>query len=120
MRKAQKGEALGFTPAMRLTPLSCEAAKLDQARLGWVQFQTKLGKALPQCLQELLGFMPLCESHDDVVNVPDETDIPQALALTPSVRPQIKHIMEVDVGRQGRDTGPLWAAYLTDHVLAVL
>jgi hypothetical protein len=101
MREAQKVAALRFTPTLLLTPLSCKAAKLDQARLVWVQFQAKLGTALPQCLQELLGFLTLFESHDDVIDIPDETHIPQTLPLTPSVRPQIKHIMKVDIRGQG-------------------
>src|SRR5262249_55025141 len=85
--EAQKVEALGFPKAMRLPPLSCEATTLEQARLGWVQCQAKLGKALPQYLQELLGFLTLFEAHDDVINVPDETDLPQALPLAPSMSP---------------------------------
>src|SRR5262245_46459643 len=119
MREAQKVEALGLAQPPLLPPLSCEAAELDQARLVWVHFQSEVGKALPQCLQELLSFLTLFEPHDDVIDIPDEANIAQALPLTPSVRPQIKHIMEVDVSRQRRDAGPLWTSHLTGNVFAV-
>jgi hypothetical protein len=87
VRKAQNIDALEFTLTVLLTSLLCDAATLDQVRLGWVQCHTNISKALPQCLQERFGFMTLFAAYDAVIDVPDETDISQTLTLTPSVRP---------------------------------
>src|SRR5688500_19563650 len=64
--------------------------------------------------------MALLEAHPNVVDKSDEANITLAVSLTPLVSPQVKHIMQVDVGRERRKTGPLRTAHLARHVLAVL
>jgi hypothetical protein len=118
--EAEEVEALGFPQPPLLTSFSRKAPKLNQAGLVWVQFQPEVGNPLPQGLQELLGVLALFETRDHVVNVSSQAHISLTVPLTPLVRPQIEHIMEVDVGRERRETGPLRTAYLTENVLAVL
>jgi hypothetical protein len=87
MRKAQEIEAFRFALTTLASPLLGEAAKFNQAGFLRVQFQAKLGKALPESLLESLGFLAPFEAHHDVVNIPNEADIAPAVTLTPLVSP---------------------------------
>jgi hypothetical protein len=66
MREAKKVEGLGLSLSTPLTVLCRVAAKLDQARLLWMQFQTKSGNSLRKFCQELLRFLSMLEAHDEV------------------------------------------------------
>ena len=120
VRKAEKIEALRFAQTPLLTSFSREASELNQVRLVRVQVQTEGSQPRLQLLKELLGILTLFEPDDDVVNVADQAHVALAVPLTPLVSPKVKHIMKVDIGRQGRKTRTLRTAYLALHVLAVL
>jgi hypothetical protein len=53
VREAKKVEGLGLSLSTPLTVLCRVATELDQARLLWMQFQTKSAKSLPKLRQEL-------------------------------------------------------------------
>src|SRR5207247_10941036 len=65
VREAEKVEALG-SPAAPASPVGRrEAAELDEARLVGMQRQPELREPLAQLGEELLGLLPMLESHDE-------------------------------------------------------
>ena len=75
----------------------CKPSKFDETGLLVVHLQTKLGKPVPQLLQEKLRFIPVLEPHDPVSS-PGESH-PQALSEpdvnlsahpAPIIQPQAK------------------------------
>ena len=101
VREAQKGKAFRFAQTALAPPLLSEATELTQDGFLWIQLQAKLGKPLPQSRLKLLGFMTLLKAHHDIVNVADQADIALCMTSTPLVSPEIKHIIQIDVRRQG-------------------
>src|SRR5215510_9208121 len=60
-----------------------------------------------------LGVIPLLKAHHHIVNIPHQADIALCVSLTPLVSPEVKHIIQIDVGRQRGKACPLGTAYLT-------
>jgi hypothetical protein len=47
------------------------------------------------------------ETHDDVIGVAHNDDLTSGMALSPSIRPQVEDVMEIDIGQQWRGNRPL-------------
>jgi hypothetical protein len=75
------------------------AAKFEQARLFRVQLQAKLFHPLPECFQETAGFPFVLETDDEVVGVAHQDDFASGLLAPPTVRPEIEHVVQVDIGQ---------------------
>src|SRR5213593_3873865 len=74
-------------------------AELDQACLFGVQFQPKPRETFAQFSQESLGISSMLEPHDKVVSVPHDDHVALRLLLSPSVGPEVEHVVKVDVGQ---------------------
>ena len=120
MRETEKVEALGFAFPSSAPVLLGLSAKLDQTRLLRVQAQSELLHPFPQIFEELLGFMPVLESHHDVIGVANDDAVTFRLPLPPLVRPLVEGVMQVDVREQRRYHRPLRRAYLCFRPFPVL
>src|SRR5213593_3965108 len=107
VREAEKVEALG-SPAAPASPVGRrEAADLDEARLVGMQRQPELREPLAQLGEELLGLLPMLESHDEVVGEAHDHDLSARLLLSPPLDPEIEHVVQVEVGQQRADAPAL-------------
>src|SRR5919106_271430 len=96
------------------------SAKLNQARLLRMKFQSKSAQPLPKLAQKPLPIFLSLQSHNEVVCKPHHDHIPVRFASPPLFNPQIEHIGQIDVGHQRTDTSTLNRPYLTSHSLAIL
>jgi len=103
MGKAQKVEGLRFTLAPASTILGRKTPKLQNAGFAAVKLQAKRSEALDQLAVEPLGFLSMLKADDKVIAESDDHHIPKGLFLSPLVRPQIKHIVKINVGQQWAD-----------------
>src|SRR5260221_13031877 len=60
----------------------------------------------------------MLETHDDVIGIAHDDDLTLGMALSPSVCPKVKDVMEVDIGQQRRGNRPLGRACLRGHKLS--
>src|SRR5439155_12215942 len=67
VREAEKVEGLGSPVASAPPTGRRKAAELDEARLVGMQRQPEPREALAQLSEELLGLLPMLESHDEVI-----------------------------------------------------
>jgi len=97
VREPEKVERLRVT----LPPISTvgcgESTKLDQPGLVRVQRQSEFRKPFLQVMQKPLRRLLALESHYAVVGIANDDDITPGLLLAPVVRPQIEHVMQVDI-----------------------
>jgi hypothetical protein len=61
---------------------------------------------MPHICHEASGFTFVLETHDDVIGVAHNDDLTSGVALSPSVCPEIKDVMEVDIGQRWRGNRP--------------
>jgi hypothetical protein len=100
VREPEKVKGLRFSFASALSVLFCMPAKLDQARLLGVQFQPKALKPLHKLAQKLLPVLSALKSHNEVVDKPHHDHIPSGLYSSPLLDPQVKPIVQVNVGQK--------------------
>jgi len=117
--EAEKVEGLGpsqsFLRPIRLGP----SAKVEETGFVLVKFQTKRCEPFAQLSQELLGVVPILEADDKVVSIPDDTHVAPRLSRTPLMRPEVEHVVEKQVGQQGRDTRSLWRPFIRARSLSI-
>jgi len=90
---------LSFTSPFAV--LGCKTPKLNKPRLAPMEFQIELPKALPKLSQEPLRVLPVLEANHEVITKPDKDNIARGVPSPPLVSPQIEHIVQIDVGKQG-------------------
>src|SRR3990172_8435972 len=82
-----------------------------------MQLQTKLPQSLPKFGKESFSFRSLLESHDEIIRPAHYDHIALRLLLPPSLNPQVKYIVKIDVCQKGADTPPLYRTHLTLYLL---
>jgi hypothetical protein len=102
---------LSFTPSLAV--LDCKPPKLNKPRLALMEFQIELPKTLPKLSQEPLRVLPVLETNHEVIAEPDHDDIARGVPGPPLDSPQIEHIVQIDVGKQGTDASSLRHAIFT-------
>src|SRR5215216_5919198 len=118
MREAKKVEALGFPLSTRFSVLDCKATKLNHARFLGMQFQFELGEALCQFMMKLLSVLLVLKAHHEVISPADHYHRAFGLCLTPVLHPEVKHVVQVDVGQQRRGTAALWRSFFAARPLS--
>src|SRR6516164_10007782 len=83
-----------------------EAAKLDQAGLVRMKRQRKLLQPLAHLVKETPGVGFVLESDDEVVGIAHKDHVARGLAPSPALRPEIKRVVQVDIGSSGEITDP--------------
>ena len=64
---------------------------------------------------EALGIRLVLEADDDIIGIADDDHVARGLAPSPALRPEIEHVVQVDVGEQRRDHRSLPGSRLADH-----
>ena len=101
VREAEERERLGPAEAAPPAVLGGEPPELDQAGLLGVQLQVEPGETLHQVRLEPLGIRTMLKTDNDVVGETHDDHITLSLPIPPVPGPQIKDVVQVDVGEQG-------------------
>ena len=107
VRETQELERLRLPVAAALPVAGGEPPELDQPRLVRMQLQAELREPVAQIGEEPLGVVSVLEARHVVVGEPREDHVPSRVPPPPLVGPQVKHVVQVDVGKQRRDRRPL-------------
>ena len=107
MREAQEVKGLRFALSSAADVASGVAPELDQPRLVWMQRQTEGLQALGYCSLKRLRVANELKACNPVIGVSDDDDIASGVALSPLLHPQVKRVVQVDVGQKGADAPAL-------------
>src|SRR5207249_2072156 len=110
---------LWFSPTTPGSVLRRIAAELDQAGLVGMQFQSELRETFSKIVEELLGFISMLKAQDEVVSKTDDDHV-AARRLSPSLDPEVEHVVKVDVSQQRADTSALNRTHLALRSLPIL
>jgi hypothetical protein len=113
VREAEEVEGLRFPVATRSPVRSRKAAELEETRFVGMQRQPEPREAVAQFGEESVGVPAMLESDDEVVGETDDDDIAARLPPPPSLDPEVKDVVQVDVGQEGADAPTLDRADLT-------
>jgi hypothetical protein len=91
------------------------AAKFEQARFLRVQLQGERFHPFSQFYQKAVRFPFVLEADNNVVGVAHEDDLAPSIPLSPAIRPEVEHVVQVDVGQHRRDDRTLRCAFLADN-----
>ena len=69
--------------------------------------QAILGQPILEGLQHLRRIRLVLEAHDEVVGIAHDRDTSACILTAPSMDPQVKDVMQEDVGKQRADARPL-------------
>ena len=109
VREAEERERLGPAKAAPPAVPAGEPPELDQAGLLGVELQVEPGKTFHKVRMEPLGVRTMPKTNNDVVGETHDDHITASLPVPPVPGPQIKDVVQVDVGEQGGCAGPLRA-----------
>jgi hypothetical protein len=98
--EAQEVEDLRLAEPASLAVFRREAPELDQPRLLRMQCQRILLQPVAQLVQEALGITFVLETHDEVVGISHDDHVTGGLVPSPALGPQIKDVVQVDVGKK--------------------
>src|SRR6266851_6647881 len=117
VREAKKVECLRFPLPASFSVVGRKPAKLEQTRFLRMQFQFELGEAFRQFRLKLLSLSLVLKAHDEVVSPADHDHVPFGFSLPPLLHPEVKHVVQIDVGQQRRGTTALWRSLFTARPL---
>jgi hypothetical protein len=103
MGKTKEIKRLRLSFTLALAVFYCKPSKLDQPRLAFMKLQVKLQKSISEFDQEPFSVFLVLKTYHEIVAKPDNDNITTAVFAPPLVGPQIKHVMQVDVGQQRAD-----------------
>src|SRR3990172_3331349 len=89
-----------------------EPSELDESGFLVVNFQTVFGESFLHFFQKAFRLTLVLEPHNEVVGIAYDDYLTACFALSPSLYPLVKDVMQVDVAEQGRYDRPLRRAYL--------
>jgi hypothetical protein len=102
MRETQELERLRLAQTPLLAVPGGEPSELDQPRLLGVQLHPEPREPVTQLSLEPFSVLPMLKRHHGVVSEPHDDNITASLPASPLVRPQVKDVVRVDVGKQRR------------------
>jgi len=100
MREPQEVKGLRFSHSRAASVIPGEAPELDQPRLLGMQRQSKGLQPLGHLPVKLLGVVAELEPRNPVIGIPHHDDLAPGVSIPPLARPQVKRIVQVDVGQQ--------------------
>ena len=120
VRETKKVKGLRFSFASALSIVFRMSAKLDQACLLGVKFQPKALKPLHKLAQKSLPVTSVLKSNNEVISKPHHNHLSSRFDSSPLLDPQIKPIVQIDIGQKRTDTSALNRPHFRVHVLAFL
>ena len=107
MRESQKVKGLRFSLSSATAVASGIAPEFNQSRLLWMQRQSKYLEPFSHVSLEAFGVALVLKPGNPIIGVAHDDDIAYRMARSPLFHPQVKRIVQVDVGQQGTDTPAL-------------
>src|SRR5687767_10719548 len=101
MGEAKELERLRPALASCFSILSRKAAKFDQASFLGVELQSVFGEPLAEFRQAVLRLVEVLKPHHKVIRVPHDNHISTAAILPPPLNPQVEHVMQEHVAKDG-------------------
>jgi hypothetical protein len=99
VREAKEIESFRPALAASFTSVDRIAAELDQTRFPFVQLQAKFGEPRAEFFQTRRCFTLALESDHEVIRIAYYDHIAAAAVVPPPLDPQVKHIVQVHVGK---------------------
>jgi len=106
-------EGLGLTLSVAFPFLDREASETDEPGLVGMKLEFELFQPLSQMRQEPFRVLLVLEADNKIVGITHHDDFSAAGLFSFPLHPQVQHIVQLHVGEQGRDHGPLRSAFLT-------
>jgi hypothetical protein len=82
-----------------------------------MQFHTKLPESLPKLGKEPLSFPTMLESHDEIIRPAHHDYIASRLPLPPSLNPQVKYVVKIEIRQKRTDAPPLYCTHFALYLL---
>src|SRR5215471_423191 len=120
VREAEKVECLRLPFSTPPPVMDRKGTKLQQPRLGGMQFELELSESLLQLCPEPLGIRLDLEAQHDVIGEPHHDHVAVRPLLSPCLDPQVKDIVEIDVRQKRRGTTALRRPFLHPQVFPIL
>src|SRR5207342_1181873 len=114
-REAQEVEGLRLAEPTLIARDRSEAAKLDQTGLFRMQRQRERCQTRAHRLPEAPGIGSLLEADDDVIRIAHYDHLARGLTPSPACGPEVKHVMQVNIGKQRRGHRALPCPLITDR-----
>lgn len=100
-----------FPPSLGRVTLS-KAAEFDEFGLGWCQFQSESSQPLAEDLLNADGIRAVLETEHKIINVAHHVGFPCEMGLYHPLKPEVEHIVKVDIAQQYTDRSTLWRPLL--------
>jgi CheY-like chemotaxis protein len=113
--EAQEVEGLRFAEPAPGASGRRMAAELEQAGLVRMERQRELLQPRTHRVSEAVSVRLVLEADDDIISIADDDHVACGLAPSPALRPEIEHVVQIDVGEQRRDHRSLPGSRLADH-----
>jgi hypothetical protein len=97
VRKAEKRKRLGLSQSTFGTSFGSISPKFDKARLVGMQGQAEMFQPFSDVREKRFGVIFMLKASDIIVGVSNEDDFTTGLPASPSVRPKVKTVVQVDV-----------------------
>jgi hypothetical protein len=107
MSKTEEIEGLRLALPQATTLGSGIGAKLDQARLVWMEGKTEAFETFPEVSKESFRLLLILESQDEVVSLAHDDNVTACVAASPLLCPQVQDIAKTHIGKQRRNHRPL-------------
>ncbi len=98
--EAQEVEGFRFAEPAPLTTLCRKTSELDQPGLLGMQRQRKPSQPLTHLFQKEPGIDMVLEADDKVIGIAHDNHVAGGQALSPAHGPEVKGVVQVDVGEQ--------------------
>src|SRR5208283_5197258 len=96
----QERKGLRFIETLSLALGRRMATKLNQPGLVRMERQRELLKSCSHRIEEATCVVLVLEANDQIVGVPHDDHVALGLAPSPAVSPEIKAVVQVDIGKK--------------------
>ena len=107
-----------FSTVLARIPLS-EATEFNELCLCRFQNQPKLSQSLAQHVLKTKRIVPILETHHKVVDVPHQIGFTFQVWPDHPVKPQVEHIVQVQIAQQNADRPTLWGSLIVGMQFSV-
>ena len=107
VREAKKAECPRAAQPIATTASSGMAAKAKHGRFPRLNFEVESREAFLQSREETLRILLVLEAREEVISVTHEVRLASTRLRETLLEPEVQHVMEVDVGEDGRDQAAL-------------
>ena len=106
MREAKEVEGLRFPFPSAFAIRFGIPPELDSARLVRVKIQSELPQSFSHTLAKTICIRFPLEPENDVIRIADHDHLASRMFSAPDIRPEIEHIMKIDIRKERRVYSP--------------